>query len=158
MKLSIVALAFGLVVTPAVAVSETYKESFECTFGRGLVNRPTPVRMVFSVDEFGRSALLHDVDIPKIDTRSGSGRIKRDTPRILSIAWSGEKYTFSDSGRSYATNEARYDAVDMLDVEFSVTLDRRTMKAIVKSKTSVAYASRDGFANGGCAEISAPTN
>ncbi|WP_299659749.1 hypothetical protein [uncultured Ruegeria sp.] len=146
----------ALAIVPVAASSETYKESFECYFERGLVNRPTPARVVFSIDEFGRSALLHDVNVPKIDTLSESGQIRRDTPRVLSISWSGDKYVFSDSGRSYATNEARYDAVDMLDVVFSITMDRKTMKAIVKSKTSVAYASRDGFASGRCVAISAP--
>ncbi|WP_171099865.1 MULTISPECIES: hypothetical protein [unclassified Ruegeria] len=96
--------------------------------------------------------------MPKITTRPGTGRVKRDTLRVLSITWSGETYVFADSGRSYASNESRYDAVDLLDVDFSLTLDRRNMKAIAKSKTSVAYASRDGFADGSCTKITNPNS
>ncbi|WP_143534804.1 hypothetical protein [Ruegeria meonggei] len=148
----------ALIITPQIAVSETYKESFECKFGPGLVNRPTPTRVVFSVDEFGRSALLHRVDIPKIDTGVGPARIKRDTPKVLSIAWVGQNYVYSASGRTYATNESRYDAIDLLDLEFSVMLNRSTLKATAKSATSIAYAPRDGFAKGACKPITTPNS
>lgn len=154
-KTLIICLA-TLSATSEVAVSETYKESFECEFGRGLVNRPTPERVVFSVDEFGRSALLHKVEIPKVETSVGSGRIKRDTPKLLSIAWVGQSYTYSATGRTYASNESRYDAIDLRELEFSLMLNRKTMKATAKSATSGAYASRDGFAKGNCKLVAAP--
>jgi hypothetical protein len=141
---------------PVVAVAENYKESFECEFEPGIANRPTPERLVFSLDEFGRSALLHDVEIPKITTEPGSGRVGRDTPKVLFIAWVGSNYVYTESGRTYATNESRYDAIDLIDLEFSVMLNRNTMKAIAKSRTFGTYLPRDGFANGRCKAISAP--
>lgn len=151
-----IAICFAVLsAAPLAAAAETYKETFECQFGRGLVNRPTPERLVFSVDEFGRSALLHEVKVPEIDTNVGSGRIKRDTPRLLSIAWVGNDYRYSASGRTYASNESRYDAIDLRDLEFSVLLDRRTMKAIAKSATFGSYLPRNGFAEGSCKLIAA---
>ncbi|WP_298936666.1 hypothetical protein, partial [uncultured Ruegeria sp.] len=104
----------SLLVTPTAGIAETFKESFECHFGRGLVNRPTPSHLVFSVDEFGRSALIHEVDIPDINTHSGPGRVKRDSIRRLSIGWVGENYVYSASGRSIASNESVIDAIDRL--------------------------------------------
>ncbi|WP_170572438.1 hypothetical protein [Ruegeria atlantica] len=145
-----------LSAVPVTTAAETYKESFECEFGRGLVNRPTPERLVFSIDEFGRSALLHEVEIPKIDTYPGSGKVGRDTPKLLSISWVGSNYVYSASGRTYASNENRYDAIDLLDLEFSITLNRKSMTAIAKSRTYGTYLPRDGFARGRCKLISAP--
>ncbi|WP_170414517.1 hypothetical protein [Ruegeria atlantica] len=157
MKSKLLLLAFGLAIMPAVAVSESYKETFECTFGRGIANKPTPTHLVFSIDEFGRSVLLHDVVIPNVTSGKGSGRIKSDTPQKLSIAWVGSNYVFTDSGRSYASNESRIDALDLRDQEFSVFLNRNTMKAMAKSSSNSAYLPRDGFARGRCESIAAPT-
>ncbi|MTI03679.1 hypothetical protein [Roseibium sp. RKSG952] len=156
MKTAIAALFLGLSTVGTSVAAETYKETFECEFGRGLANRPTPSRVVFSVDEYGRSALLHNVEIPKLDTDTGSGRIKRDTHKLLAIAWVGDNYLYSASGRPYATNESRYDAIDLRDLEFTINLNRNTMKATVKSATSIAYNRRDGFAKGSCIAIAAP--
>ena len=156
MKTALTALVFGLSTLGTATISETYKESFECQFGRGIANRPTPSHLVFSVDEYGRSALLHEVEIPEIDTGTGAGRIKRNSSKLLSITWIGDNYTYTASGRSYATNEARYDAIDLRDLQFSIQLNRKTMKAIAKSSASISYASRDGFARGSCRPIALP--
>ncbi|WP_424833263.1 hypothetical protein [Ruegeria sp.] len=158
MKCSFLAIVCSFGMIPVAAASETYKESFECTFGRGIVNKPTPTRLVFSVDEFGRSVLLHEVEIPDIDTNPGSGRIKRDSSKQLSIEWIGQDYVYSDTGHSYASNESRIDAIDLLNHEFSVLLNRKTMKAIAKSASSSSYLPRDGFAKGRCIQISDTKN
>ncbi len=154
-KLLVVSVA-AFVMSPEGAKSQPYKESFECTFKRGLANRPTPSRIVFSVDKYGRSAVLHEIDISEIDTNPGSGRIKRDTPRVLSIEWVGNNYTFTETGFTYATNEARIDAIDLIDHQFSVRLDRKSMKATATSKSLSAYMPRDGYAKGNCISVASP--
>ncbi|WP_216825780.1 hypothetical protein [Ruegeria sp. EL01] len=156
LKTKIITLALSLLVTPTAGIAETFKESFECHFGRGLANRPTPSHLVFSVDEFGRSALIHEVDIPDINTHSGPGRVKRDSIRRLSIGWVGENYVYSASGRSIASNESVIDAIDLKTQEFSVFLDRKTMKATARSSSPSAYLPRDGYATGKCVAVATP--
>jgi hypothetical protein len=152
----LLACLIALYAQTSPLVAETYTETFECTFGKGVRNRPTPTRVLFSIDEFGRSALLHNVEIPKIDTVKGSGQITRNSIRRLSIAWSGREYIFSASGRSVASNETRPRAVDLRDVEFTIFLDRRTMKASVRSNALRLNVSRDGHAKGKCLLVTAP--
>ena len=156
MKTKLFALTLGLSLAPFMANAEIYKESFECHFGRGIVNKPTPRRLVFSVDEFGRFAFVHAIEIRGVDTKPGPGRVKRDSPKQLSIAWVGQEYVYSDTGRSYASNESRIDALDLRDQEFSVLLDRKSMKATARSSSNSAYLPRDGFARGKCAPIAQP--
>ncbi|WP_424833262.1 hypothetical protein [Ruegeria sp.] len=136
------------------AYSETYKESFECTFGRGVANRPTPVRLVFSVDEFGRSASLHEVDIPKVDTTRGHGIISSDSIRRLSFSWFGRDYTYSATGLSAPQNGASARTVDLQTVEYSFFLNRRTMKAAVRSEDLGESIPLYGNAQGTCQPIS----
>lgn len=158
MRIATFALAAGLSVFPVISASQTFEETFECRFGRGIVNKPTPEFLVFSIDEYGRSAFIHDVTMPNIETQPGPAAIKRDSIRVLSISWVGPNYVFSDSGRSYAQNESRIDALDLLDQEFSVFLDRRTMKATARSSSYSAYLPRDGFARGTCQRVSTPSS
>ncbi len=155
-SLRMTAVCAALIVSPAVVLAETNKETLECTFGKGLANRPTPEKVVFPVDEFGRSALLHEAEIPGIVTDTGSGRIRLDSPIKLSIASVGQTYLYAATGRTYAGNESRIDAIDLRDQEFSIALDCRTMKAITKSSTVSAYAARDGFAKGRCKAFGTP--
>ncbi len=158
MKLQALALAVGLGIVPAVSVSQTFKETYECNFSRGIANKPTPEFLIFSVDEYGRSAFIHEARMPNIDTQPGPARVKRDSIRNLSIAWVGQDYVYSDSGRSYASNESRIDAIDLLNQEFAVFVDRRTLKATARSSSYSAYLPRDGFARGECAKIPTPSN
>ncbi|MEX0306782.1 MAG: hypothetical protein AB3N12_05275 [Ruegeria sp.] len=147
---------FTLSIVPAAVLSASYKETYECKFEDGLAMRPTPERVVFSVADIGRGVQLHEVEIPKITTSSGFGDVKQDNPKLLAIKWFGENYTFTASGRTYASNVSRYDAIDMLYHEFSIKLNRKTMKAIAQSKSHISYASRDGFAHGKCVAIASP--
>ncbi|MES0860816.1 hypothetical protein ABLN87_00495 [Ruegeria sp. SCPT10] len=151
-------LALGLLSIPAISVSQTFTETYECKFGPGLVNKPTPESLAFSVDEYGRSAYIHEIEIPDIDTRPGPARVKRDSIRNLSIAWVGQDYVYSATGRSYASNESRIDAIDLLTQEFTVFLDRRTLKATARSTSHSAYLPRDGFARGKCKQIPTPSS
>lgn len=152
------AITLGLSCIPALSKAQTFKESFECNFSRGINNKPTPEFLVFSVDQYGRSAFVHQTRMPNIDTQSGPARVRRDSIRTLSIAWVGRNYVYSDSGRTYASNEARVDAIDLLDQEFSVFLDRRTSKATTRSSSYSAYLSRDGYAVGNCMKIPTPSD
>lgn len=151
-------LALGFAFLPTESVSQSIKETFRCEFGRGLANKPTPELLIFSTDEFGRSAFIHEVRMPGIDTQPGPARVNSDSIRKVSISWVGQNYVYSDSGRSYASNESRIDAIDLRNQEFSISLDRRTMKATARSSTYSAYMPRDGFARGKCAQISTPSS
>lgn len=158
MKKILFALALGLSSLPAMSSAQTFKETYECKFGRGLANKPTPEFLVFSVDEYGRSAFVHEIRMPDIDARPGPARVKRDSIRNLSIAWVGQDYVYTSTGRSYASNESRIDAIDLLTQEFTVFLDRRTMKATAQSSSQTAYLPRDGFARGKCTQVPTPSS
>lgn len=158
MKKIAIALTLGLLSIPAVSASETFKETYECKFGRGLVNKPTPEFLVFSVDDYGRSAYIHEIEMPDIHTQPGPARVKRDSIRNLSVSWVGRDYVYSATGRSYASNESRIDAIDLLNHEFTVILDRRTLKATTRSTSHSAYLPRDGFARGKCKQIPTPSS
>ncbi len=146
----------ALSIAPQAAISEVYEESFECVFSRGVANRPSPSRILFSVDEYGRSALLHEVEIPGVDTVKGSGWISRDSIRRLSINWVGQAYRYSETGRSTAKRESRGFVTDLRQTEFSLFLDRRTMRAIARATTRGGDKSWHSSANGSCSETTAP--
>lgn len=149
-------LASGLIAIstiPNVAIAENYSETFECIFGKGLANRPTPTRVVFSVDVYGRLALLHEVEMRGIDTPKRSASINRNSFRVLSISWPGDAYTFSRTGRRTRSGDPRRMVLDLGRQKFSIFLNRETMKAIASSKSDV-QSSHDGNANGTCVEIS----
>ncbi|WP_420586714.1 hypothetical protein [Ruegeria sp.] len=149
-----VCLAF-LSVAPLSAGAQTYKESFECEFGRGLANRPTPERVVFSLGTRGRTAELHEVNIPEIVTPTSTARVRKNSFLVLSIVWSGETYTYANSRKNVTTNEGHAYAVDLRRQEFSLFLDRRTMKAIARSRSS-DIRPREGNATGGCVVVDSP--
>ncbi len=152
----LLACLIALYAQTSPLVAETYTETFECTFGKGVRNRPTPTRVLFSIDEFGRSALLRKVEIPKIDTVKGSGRITRDSIRRLSIAWRAQEYTYFTSGRTKASSEGVLQAFDLQGAEFSIFLDRHTGKARVRSSDVRLSSPRDGHAKGKCLLVTAP--
>lgn len=148
-------LVCGLIAVstiPDVTIAETYSETFECDFGKGMANRPTPTHVVFSVDGRRQSALLHEVEMRGIDTPKRSALINRNSFRILSISWPGDTYTFSRTGRRTRGGDPRRMVLDLGRQEFSIFLDRQTMKAIASSKSNV-QASHDGNANGTCVEV-----
>lgn len=151
-------LAGGLIAIstiPNATRAETYSESFECIFEKGLANRPTPVRVVFSVDQYGQSAVLHEVEMQGIDTPKTAARINRNSFRLISINWSGDAYTFSQTGRRTRAGDPRRMVLDLGRHEFSVFVNRETMRAIASSKSNV-QASHDGNAKGTCVAIQVP--
>lgn len=148
-------LASGLIAfstIPNVAIAETYSETFECVFGEGLANRPTLTSVVFSVDARRQLALLHEVEMQGIDTPKRSAAINRNSFRVLSISWPGDAYTFSRTGRRTRGGDPRRMVLDLRRQEFSIFLNRETMRAMASSKSNV-QASHDGNANGTCVEI-----
>ncbi|WP_170788867.1 hypothetical protein [Ruegeria lacuscaerulensis] len=148
-------LVYGFIAglsLPNFAASETYAESFECVFGKGLVNRPTPTRVVFSVDESQRSIVLHEVEMQGINTPKTWASINRTSYRLLSFSWFGELYTFSENGRRTRVGDPRTKVLDIGRQEFSIFLNRQTMRAIASSRSNV-QTSHDGNANGTCVEI-----
>ncbi|WP_170782669.1 hypothetical protein [Ruegeria lacuscaerulensis] len=153
---SAIALIGALTIIPVASLSQTFKETFECDFGPGIVGSPTPQHLVFSVDEYGRSAYLHEVQLPNVETLPGHARIKRDGVRNLSIAWSGKDYVYSDTGRTLSSSASRSDVVDLKDQEFAVFLDRKNMKATARSESYLAVFSRSGFAEGNCRAVTTP--
>ena len=146
-------VGFSLAVSiPQVATSQAYRESYECVFRKGVANRPTPTRVVFSVDGYGQSALLHTVEMPGIDTPKRSASIGRNSSRVLSFSWPGDTYTFSNTGRRLRAGDPRRKILDLGRQEFSLYLNRETMQARTRSKSS-GQTTQDGNAKGNCKPI-----
>ncbi|WP_170331061.1 hypothetical protein [Ruegeria arenilitoris] len=149
--------ALATAVFVGLANSEEYKETFECSFEKGMGKRPTPTRLVFSVDLYGRSALLHEVEIPRIDTTPGVADVKRDSYKVLSISWPAKRYVFSEDGRKINSHSVSIESIDLNTQEFSIFLDRRTMKAIARTQSSnIRY--KYGEAEGQCILRAFPNN
>ncbi|WP_171099867.1 hypothetical protein [Ruegeria sp. HKCCD7255] len=142
----------AFLVSSSETVAESYSESFECTFDRGLANLPTPTRVVFSVDESRRSALLHQVDIPGIVTSRLAASIDRDSFRLISISWPGDTYLFAATNRPTHAGDNRSRIRDLRLTEFSLFLDRGNKQAIVRSKVADG-ASLIGNAKGKCVPV-----
>ena len=126
----------ALSAAPGVANAETYSETLECVFERGLANRPTPSRILLSLDEFGRSALLYEVEISEIETSTGSASVLRISYRVLSIAWPEKEYSYRRNDKTARTYVGAPEGADLHKLEFRVFLDRTTMKAIARSRST----------------------
>ncbi len=145
-----------LAVLAGPAFSETYNETIECVFKKAREDRPTPTRVVFSTEENDRAARLHEVDIPGLRSPAGTARIRRNSGKILSIAWSGEKYVFLETGNALGKSASAYSAVNLLNHEFSLFLDRRTMTAKVRSHTLLSQRPKEGQSTGSCKIVKTP--
>ncbi|WP_170414520.1 hypothetical protein [Ruegeria atlantica] len=153
--LALSGIMFAMAITPGRASGEVYSESFECVFEEGLANRPTPTRVVFSLDKYGRSALLHEVELQGIDAPIRSASIERNSYRLLSISWPGDSYTFKATGRRTRPGDSRRIVSDLGRHNFSVFLDRQTMRATTRSKSD-GHVTLDGNAVGHCTPMELP--
>lgn len=140
-----------LAASATSAASETIK--YECTFAEGKLSRPTPTRVVFSVDPYSQYGELEAVEIPGVRTSVGPIKVVRNNLNVLSVEWSGQGYEFTaETKESGGLQASPYLNVDFLRHRFSVFLKKRHLKANVRSE-SIGHRPLSGHSSGTCNQL-----
>ncbi len=106
---------------------------YECSFNPAASDKAAPRLVVVDVDKYGFDAKIIRIEIDDVETIPSRAQVKSFSKKHITIGWKGDRYKFLPSARRAP---ASYLRVDWYKRQFSLRIERRTMKARLLSEST----------------------